>query len=87
MTPVNLSWYLCALFAVALIAASAITVHPDAQGSMNILFAGNAGFSILFGVAAIILIRLGSPRPKWLVRGFQAVAILATLVVVVMLGG
>jgi hypothetical protein len=54
---------------------------------MSILIAGNAGLSILFGIAAIVLIRLGSPQPKWLVRGFQAVVVLATLVVMAMLGG
>jgi nitrate reductase gamma subunit len=87
VTPVNLSWYLCALFAVALLPCLAVTVHPDAQARMNVLFGGTAGLSILFGIAAVVLRRLGSPKPTWLVRTFQVVAVLGTLLVIAVIGG
>lgn len=87
MTSVNISWYLCTVFAIATVVASAITVHPDAQSTMNWMLAGTAGFSLVFGTVAVILKRLDSPEPKWLDRVFQVLAVLGTLWAFALIGG
>jgi len=59
----------------------------DARNTMNALLIGNAALSVLFGITAVVLRRLGSPKPKWLVRTFQVLAVLGTLWVMMMIGG
>jgi hypothetical protein len=85
MTVVNLSWYLCVLFAVALAVSSAITVEPGVlwfQITVTWL-----ALSILFALVAIMFKRFRVPQPKWLLRLFQGLAVLATLVVILMVCG
>ncbi len=85
MTVINLSWYLCVLFAVALVAESAMTVEP---GLLAFKITGIwLALSILFAAVAIIFRRFRVPQPKWLLRVFQGLAVLATLVVFLMVGG
>ena len=43
--------------------------------------------SILFGTVAIVFKWFHVPQPKWLLRLFQCLAVLATLVVFLMVGG
>ena len=85
MTVINLSWYLCVLFAVALAISSAITVAP---GILMFKITGIwLALSILFAVVANIFRRFRVPQPKWLLRLFQCVAVLATLAVFMIVGG
>ena len=85
MTVINLSWYLCVLFAVALAISSAITFAP---GVLAFKITGIwLALSILFAAVAIVFRRFRVPQPKWLLRLFQVMAVLATLVVFVMIGG
>ncbi len=85
MTIVNLSWYLCVLFAVALAISSALAVEP---GMLMFKITGIwLALSILFAAVAIIFKRFRVPQPKWLLRLFQGLAVLATLAVFLMVGG
>ncbi len=85
MTVINLSWYLCVLFAVALAVSSAITV---AHGVSTFKITGIwLALSVLFAVVAVIFKWFRIPQPKWLLRLFQCFAVLATLVVLLMVGG
>jgi hypothetical protein len=81
MRVANICWYLCGLFAVALLLASAATVHPDAQAAMAFLMGAEAVLSILFGILAAVLKRLNVAEPRWVVRLFQGLAVLATILV------
>jgi hypothetical protein len=87
MTVINLSWYLCVLFAVALAIPSAITVAPGGQIWMRLEMGIWLALSILFAAVAIIFRRFRVPHPKWLLRLFQCFAVLATVVVFMMVGG
>ncbi len=87
MTVINLSWYLCVLFAVALAISSAITVAPGGQAWMRLEMGMWLALSILFAAAAVIFRWFRIPQPKWLLRAFQGLAVLATLVVFLMVGG
>ena len=85
MTIPILSWYLSILFIVALIAESAMTVEP---GVLAFKITGIwLALSILFAAVAIIFKRFCVPQPKWLLRLFQSLAVLATLVVFSMVVG
>ena len=85
MTIPNLSWYLCILFVVALAAESAMTVEP---GVLAFKITGMwLALSILFAAVAIIFKWFRVPQPKWLLRLFQGLAVLATVVVLAMVGG
>ena len=85
MTVINLSWYLCVLFAVALVVSSAMTVEP---GVMAFKITGIwLALSILFAAVAIIFRSFRIPQPKWLLRLFQVSAVLATLVVFLVVVG
>ena len=87
MTVINLSWYLCVLFAVALAISSAITVAPGGQAWMRLEMGIWLALSILFAAVAVIFRWFRIPQPKWLLRLFQGLAVLATLVVFLMVGG
>ena len=87
MTVINLSWYLCVLFAAALAISSAITVVPDGQAGLRLVMGMWLALSILFAAIAIIFKLLRVPQPKWLLRLFQCLAVLATVVVLMMVGG
>ena len=87
MTVINLSWYLCVLFAVALAISSAITVAPGGQAWMRLEMGIWLTLSILFAAVAVIFKWFRVPQPKWLLRLFQGLAVLATLVVFSMVGG
>ena len=58
MTSINLSWYLCVLFAVALAVSSAITVAPDGEAGMRWQMGMWLTLSVLFAATAIIFRRL-----------------------------
>jgi hypothetical protein len=87
MTCINLSWYLCVLFAVALAVSSAITVTPGGQAWMRLEMTTWLVLSILFAAVAIIFMRFRVRQPNWLLRLFQGFAVLASVVVVLMVGG
>ncbi len=87
MTVINLSWYLCVLFAVALAFSSAITVAPGGQAWMRLEMGIWLGLSILFAAVAVIFKLRHVSQPKWLLRLFQCFAVLATLMVFMMVGG
>ena len=84
MTVINLSWYLCVLFACALAISSAITVAPNGQASLRLEMGIWLALSILFAAVAIIFRLRHVPQPKWLLRLFQCFAVLATVVVFMM---
>ena len=87
MTVINLSWYLCGLFAVALVVSSAITVAPGGQAWMRLVMGIWLALSVLFAAVAVIFRLRHVPQPKWLLRLFQCLAVLATVVVFLMVGG
>ncbi len=87
MTVINLSWYLCVLFAVALAISSAITVAPNGQAAMRLEMGIWLVLSILFAAVAIIFRLRHIPQPKWLLLLFQSLAVLATVVVFMMISG
>ncbi|MGO9112801.1 MAG: hypothetical protein ACLP9L_26510 [Thermoguttaceae bacterium] len=87
MTIITLSWYLCVLFAGALIISSAITVAPVGQAWMRLEMGIWLALSILFAAVAIIFKSFRVPQPRWLLRLFQCFAVLATLVVLLMIVG
>ena len=87
MTVINLSWYLCVLFAVALAISSAVTVTPGGQAWMRLKMGIWLALSILFAAVAVIFRWFRVPQPKWLLRLFQGLAVLATLMVFLMVGG
>ena len=85
MTIIHVSWYLCVLFIVVVGAESAMTVEP---GLLMFKITGIwLALSILFAAVAIIFRWFRVPQPKWLLRLFQGLAVLATLVVFSMVGG
>jgi hypothetical protein len=87
MIVINLSWYLCVRFAVALAVSSAITVAPDGQAAMRPEMAAWLALSIAFAAVAIIFRWFPIPQPQWLMRLFQRFALLATVVVALMVVG
>lgn len=87
MTVINLSWYFCILFAVALAISSAITVVPGGEAWMRMEMGIWLALSISFAVVAIIFKWFPVPQPGWLLWLFKFFAVLATLVVVLMVGG
>ncbi len=87
MTATHVSWYLCLLFAVALVVSPAITVAPGGQAWMRVEMATWLALSVLFAVIAVAFRVFHVPQPKWLLWLFQGFAVLATLVVVLMVVG
>jgi len=87
MTVSSLSWYLCFLFAVALAASSAITVAPGGKAWASVETATWRALSVLSAAVAVAIPLLRIPQPKWLMRVFRGFAVLATSVVLMMVGG
>jgi len=87
MTVSSLSWYPCFLFAVALATSSAITVAPGGKAWASVETATWRALSVLSAAVAVAIPLLRTPQPKWLMRVFQGFAVLATLVVLMMVGG
>ena len=85
MTVINISLYLCVLFALAV--SSAITAALGGQAWMRLEMRMWLALSILVAVVAIVFRWFRVPQPKWLLRLFQGLAVLATLVVFLMAGG
>lgn len=83
----RICWYLCGLFALAVFLESTVTYHPQSQRTMWLLMGGTATLSLVFGVLAVVLWRIAFREPRWLVRVFQALAVLATVLVILMVGG
>lgn len=75
----SICWYLCGLFFVACVTASAITVVPAREPVVYGLAAFNAACSVLFGGLALKLRR--SSDPSWVLRLFQGIAVVATILV------
>lgn len=87
MTLQHLSWYLCVLCVVALVAGSAMTVAPGGETVQRILLGTEAGLAILFAAVAVAPSRFHVRGPKWLLRVVQGFAILATLLVLMITVG
>jgi hypothetical protein len=87
MKVASICWYLCGLFVVGLLISSAISVHPSVETAMTILMGVEAGLCVLFGVLAAVLKHLKLAEPPWVVRVFQGLAVLATILVVLLAGG
>ena len=87
MTIINISWYLCVLFVIALVAESTITVAPGGATVIHLLMGAWAGLAVLFAAVAVASRWFRIPEPKWLVRVFQGVAVLATIAVLLMVVG
>ena len=85
MTIINISWYLCVLFIIALVAESAITIAP---GAMVMRLTGIwAVLAVLFAAVAVTFKWFHVSEPKWLLRVFQGIAVVATVVVILMVIG
>jgi hypothetical protein len=78
---------LCALFTVALAVESAITVAPGGESAVRLLMGLSAALAATFATVAVTFKRLRVPEPKWLVRVFLGVALVATVVVVLTVVG
>jgi hypothetical protein len=87
MSVVRISWYLCALFIFALVAESAATVAPAGEAMQSMLMVAWAALAVVFAVVAVTFMWLGVAEPKWLVRTLLAVALTATVTVVLMAVG
>jgi hypothetical protein len=87
MTVINISWYMCVLFAVALAAESAVTVAPGGEMMVRMLMGLWAALAVVFAAVAVTVRWLHVPEPKWLARAFVGVAVVATVIVVVMVVG
>jgi hypothetical protein len=87
MKVAHLCWYLCGLLALALLLTSATSFHPNAEGLRAVELGVEAGLAILFGILAVVLTRLNLTEPQWVVRTFQCLAFVATVFVVLMVGG
>ena len=87
MTVIKISWYLCFLFVLALAVESTITVAPAGATVIRFLMWAWAILAILFAAVAISFKVFRFPEPKWLLRSFQAVAVVATVAVVLMVVG
>lgn len=87
MTVIQVSWYLCVLFGVALIVSSAISVAPDGQAWMRLEMGTLLTLSAAFAASAILFKRFRIREPKWMLRLLQAFALLATFVILMMVGG
>jgi hypothetical protein len=87
MTVIKISWYLCALFVLALVAESAITVAPPGATVIHVLMGAWAGSALLFAAVAVAFRWFRLPEPKWLVRVFLGVAVVATVAVLLLTVG
>jgi hypothetical protein len=87
MTVINISWYLCILFVIAVVVASAISVAPGGETWAQLLVGAQATFAVLFGTLAVVFKKLGLSDPKWLLRVFQLIAVVATVAVILVIGG
>jgi hypothetical protein len=87
MTIINISWYLCILFAVALAVSSTITVVPAGQTWMRQEMGMWLALAVVFAAVAVIFKRFHVPQPRWLLRVFQGFALLATVVVLMVVVG
>ena len=83
MTLTRLSWYLCGLFLFALIATSAISYVPGRETMLRFEMGIWLALAGLFAVAALVFRHFDISGPKWLLRVFQCLAVLATLLVVI----
>jgi predicted benzoate:H+ symporter BenE len=54
---------------------------------MAILMGVETGLCVLFGILAAVLKHLKLAEPPWVVRVFQGLAVLATILVVLLAGG
>jgi hypothetical protein len=87
MTVTKISWYLCALFIMALVAESAITAAPGGATVIHVLLWAWAGLAVLFAAIAVTFKWFRFSEPKWLVRVFLGVAALATVAVLLLTVG
>ncbi len=78
MTVTKISWYLCTLFILALVAESAITVAPGGATVIHVLMGAWGALAFLFAAVAVAFSWFRLPEPKWLVRVFLGVAVVAT---------
>jgi len=83
MTITNISWYLCVLFAVAMLVSGQVDWGPGwVAGRLDMKWLAS---SATFAALPVIFWWFRIPQPRWLLRLFQCVAVLATVVVLIML--
>jgi hypothetical protein len=78
---------MCVLFAVALAVESAVTAAPGGQATERLLMGLWAALTIIFGAVAVTFRRLRLSEPRWLIRAFLGLAVVATAVVLLMVVG
>jgi hypothetical protein len=81
MTAAGISWYLCILFIVTLLALSTVTVAPAGAAAIYSLLGACAGLAVFFAAVAVSFRLFRLPQPRWLIRVFECVAVLATIIV------
>ncbi len=87
MTLGNICWYLSVLFLITLVPLSAMTVVPAGETERHVEVVVAAICAVLFGLLGVALKWRGISGPKWLLRVFQGVAAVTTLLLLLLLGG
>lgn len=83
MTTARACWLLCVVFAVAALFSSDMTVLPDAERTHRLVMVFEAVASVGFAALGVIGRRIKLLEHAWLSRTLWAVAILATIVVLI----
>ncbi len=83
MTTARACWLLCVVFAVAAICSSAITVVPRAERTLWLIMGVEVSASIGFAALGFASRRIKLLERPWLGGTLWAVAILATIVVLI----
>jgi hypothetical protein len=87
MTVIKLSWYTCVLFVIALVVESMVTVAPSGETAARLLMGLWAALAATFAAIAVTFRWLRLSEPRWLVRAFVGVAVVATVIVAMMVVG
>jgi hypothetical protein len=77
----SICWYLCGLFLVALLANSVMTVAPGGERVLAGMMTFNGFCSVLFAILARVFRRGAPSQPNWMLRVFQGIAVVATVLV------
>jgi len=83
MTTARACWLLCVVFAVAALFSSAMTVLPEAERTHRLVMVFEVVASIGFAAIGVASRRIKLLQRAWLGRTLWAVAILATIVVLI----
>jgi hypothetical protein len=87
MKVIIISWYLCMLFFVALLAESAVTVAPGGESLQKAIIAVLAVLLIGSGAMALAFMRWGVPQTRWLPKVLLGAACGSTLMVLLFVVG